>query len=686
MSSHAPIRKEILDLVTPRTRDPRPGDDPTSDLAALWALRALLRSDVARHVRYPHGLDSHVAATIGLPDLASERNVRNGVAKAAKRLRKLERAGRHREAPVLRSVRHVARKLGMGDVEEQVLGVAVLCAVDAGLERCFHDGVTRVSALAEALGQPRQDVRRALDHDGVLHAGGLLSPWEFAVCDEIAEPLVDGVASVAPITRAAVRRSRSSALTLADFAHVQKDVAVALGLLRGGLARGARGLHVLLHGAPGTGKTELSRVLARELGASLHEVLDQDEDGGVAERMERLAKVVLADRVLRATRGALLLFDEAEEVLALGRDAVGPARNTTRAKGWTHRMLENARVPTIWTANAIDQLDPATLRRFAFVLELPVPPQTARRRILESKLGSLGVSAQWLDRTSADERLSPAHVEQAARGVRLVGARSPRRVEETLTIMLDRNLAAGGAPRPAAGASPCGKYEAAFVNASVDVEGLIAALGTHPHASVCLYGPPGTGKTALAAEVARRLGMPFRARRTSDLLSMWLGETESKIAAMFRDAAAERALLFLDECDGLLRERATARHSWEVTQVNELLVQVEAFDGVFFCATNLVDQLDVASLRRFALKVEMKPLRAEQRRAMFARVFGDLAADAPARLDRLDGLTPGDFAAVARQVRLAPAGDAERIVDLLRREIDLRGKRTGGRRIGFGAA
>ena len=69
------------------------------------------------------------------------------------------------------------------------------------------------------------------------------------------------------------------------------------------------------------------------------------------------------------------------------------------------------------------------------------------------------------------------------------------------------------------------------------------------------------------------------------------------------EAQADGAVLLLDEADSFLRDRRGAHHSWEVTQVNELLVQVECFDGLFFCATNLFEDLDDASLRRFDLKI-----------------------------------------------------------------------------------
>jgi transitional endoplasmic reticulum ATPase len=118
---------------------------------------------------------------------------------------------------------------------------------------------------------------------------------------------------------------------------------------------------------------------------------------------------------------------------------------------------------------------------------------------------------------------------------------------------------------------------------------------------------------------------------------------------------------------------------------NELLVQMEGFQGVFVCATNLVEALDGASLRRFALKVEFLPLRPEQRWAMFQRLAGEAAEALPrTALERLHGLTAGDFATVARQMRLV-GGESrpEVVVVMLEREIVLR-KRGSGRSIGFG--
>ena len=64
------------------------------------------------------------------------------------------------------------------------------------------------------------------------------------------------------------------------------------------------------------------------------------------------------------------------------------------------------------------------------------------------------------------------------------------------------------------------------------------------------------------------------------------------------------AILMIDEVDSFLQDRTKAVRSWEVTQVNELLTRLESFNGVFIATTNRLEHLDVASLRRFDLKLQ----------------------------------------------------------------------------------
>jgi SpoVK/Ycf46/Vps4 family AAA+-type ATPase len=174
------------------------------------------------------------------------------------------------------------------------------------------------------------------------------------------------------------------------------------------------------------------------------------------------------------------------------------------------------------------------------------------------------------------------------------------------------------------------------------------------------------GKSAYARFIAERLGLEAIEKRASDLLSMWVGGTEQNIAGAFAEAADRRAMLVIDEADSLLRDRAGAQRSWEVSQVNEMLTWMERHPYPFVCTTNLMESLDSATLRRFLFKVEFLPMTSSQAREAFRRAFG---VQAPAALDRLDTLTPGDFAVVARKAKVLSEGDPSMLVPLLAAEV-----------------
>jgi SpoVK/Ycf46/Vps4 family AAA+-type ATPase len=186
---------------------------------------------------------------------------------------------------------------------------------------------------------------------------------------------------------------------------------------------------------------------------------------------------------------------------------------------------------------------------------------------------------------------------------------------------------------------------------------VVQALRARGHGTLCFHGPPGSGKTALARYIAQAMEQPLMVKQASDLMSKYVGETEQQMAAMFRDAQAEKAVLLLDEADSFLQDRRGAQRNYEVSEVNEMLQGMERFPGVFICTTNLFERLDPAALRRFTFKIRFMPLEREQRVQMFVTeaLGGDaqgLSGGMQARLDQLDELCPGDFAAVKRQATI----------------------------------
>ena len=132
---------------------------------------------------------------------------------------------------------------------------------------------------------------------------------------------------------------------------------------------------------------------------------------------------------------------------------------------------------------------------------------------------------------------------------------------------------------------------------------------------------------------------------------MWLGDTEARIRQAFEQAEAEKAILFLDEIDGLVQSRERSCHAWEVTQVNELLHRMENFRGVMVGATNFAANLDAAVLRRFTFKLEFDYLDEAGKKLFFERMFGTALTDAEAaQLAGIPNLAPGDFRTVRQSL------------------------------------
>jgi transitional endoplasmic reticulum ATPase len=225
------------------------------------------------------------------------------------------------------------------------------------------------------------------------------------------------------------------------------------------------------------------------------------------------------------------------------------------------------------------------------------------------------------------------------------------------------------------------RFDPTLSSADVDLARLADQVASSPARalSFCLSGPPGAGKSAYARHLAERLDLDVLEKRFSDLTSMWLGESEKTIAAAFEEAADLRAFLIIDEADSLLRDRLAAQHSWEITQVNEILTQMERHPCPFTCTTNAPELLDAAAARRFLFKVRFLPMTADQIDKAFRGAFG---TDPPGFVLKLSGLTPADFATVIRKASVLGERDSKTFAQWL--EYEARAKPDAERaKIGF---
>ena len=313
----------------------------------------------------------------------------------------------------------------------------------------------------------------------------------------------------------------------------------------------------------------------------------------------------------------IVAVDEADDLFA-GVDEDNAATRQG-SKVFMHRIVERVRAPTIWIVNDVDRLGPAVVRRMNLVVRFPQPTEAVRRKIVEriARREKVRLEASAVARL-ASLPAAPALIENAIRSAaRIRGAG-----DEALAI-LGGSLRAMGPGRGRAGRPRRSASTSRSARRTSTSPTLTARIRNAPSKalSFCLSGPPGTGKSAYARHLAAELGLEAIEKRYSDLVSKYVGDSEKAIAAAFQEAADARAFLILDEADSLLRDRALAHHSWEVTQVNEMLTWMERHPLPFACTTNAVDLLDPATARRFLFKVRFLPMDAGQVAAAFRKSF-----------------------------------------------------------------
>ncbi|MAQ30824.1 MAG: AAA family ATPase [Erythrobacter sp.] len=577
-------------------------------------------------------------------------------------------------APLDRRISWLAATLGLDDVEQAIVTSAARYAlfecwenfIDALPGRNSNCSVGRI-AFASGLSPARVEARLATgsrlwstglidqSHDGSISANGLLS-------------FIAGVRSgPASLPGLLMPSAPQSTLAWSDFDHLgpQRELAERLVASNEGVA-------ILLYGPPGTGKSEFARLLASRLGRKAIFAGLSDDCGSEPSRRERIAHLSVLRALTRNDDSRIVVMDEADDILVLEE----PGDREHRSKLWLNRLIEDGKRPTIWIVNEPRMLEESIVRRMSLALEFPRPPLHVRRNIVGKHAKAVGIamSEQEVARLAALPA-APAILASAIRGASKArgDAGDAQAIGEGLVTVIQ-----GRPPEPF---SLPVAYDPNLSLADRDLDGLATRLAASAarNWSVLLSGPSGTGKSAYARHLAERLGIEIIEKRGSDLLGMYVGQTEMQIAQAFAEASRAGALLLIDEADDFLFDRREAQRGWERSMVNEMLRQMEALKAPFVATTNLADRLDPATRRRFTMHAEFRALDPKRAAMLFLRWF-----DVPLpRGITLHGQTPGDFAVIDKRRKLLDESDPMVIVGWLRGEAEARGE--GRKAMGFAA-
>lgn len=433
-------------------------------------------------------------------------------------------------------------------------------------------------------------------------------------------------------------------------------------------------VNILLYGDPGTGKSSIVGALAKELKLNVYSVNSAVDDND----QDRRSKLLACQKITENKEKSLIVIDEAERLLNTSYEY----RNS-KDKAWLNAFLEQKQsVPKIWITNDVSEIDRAVKRRFNLSIKFSIKDVQKRLSIwknIAQKYPKAKLTSRVISEFNKKYVTSPAVIEQSLKAACAL-FENPKEIKNMLECQLKANItlnSQGGncisfgalfgnqddadnvekkkkeAPKRFSDFNKeavCFKNDIdVFLSGCKKLSSIIKrGKSTKGMGTMLFYGPAGTGKTELSRFIGHEVNMKVKVVRASDILDMYVGQSEKKIAMLFNELDIKHEILVIDEVDGLIFDRTKAKAQWQISQVNEFLTHLEECKGFVICTTNYINNLDRAVLRRFSTKIEFTYANEKQKLALFEDQLlplshKELTYDDKLRLSKINYLTPGDF-------------------------------------------